>query len=110
MRRIGASRVRDDVPGLRGRCSTARSRRRWCASTSTKPVCDAIKMSMRPISTARFLDVTKAVSDLAKGGPACAKRRRGEHVPSNPDRHPFGHLLEVPPWCRRHWKPSRSLR
>src|SRR6201992_3042646 len=73
MRRVGAIEFATTIaPGLRGVCLTGKIKEsviRTKKGTKT-PVSDAIVVDAPPTGRiARFLDVTRAVSDLAKGGP-----------------------------------------
>ena len=72
MRRIGAVEFATTIaPGLRDVLLTGKIREIVTrAEKSKQPVYDAIVVDSPPTGRiARFLDVTKAVSDLAKGGP-----------------------------------------
>ena len=71
MRRIGAIEFATTIaPGLRDVLLTGKIKESVVRQNGKKPAYDAIVVDSPPTGRiARFLDVTKAVSDLAKGGP-----------------------------------------
>lgn len=71
MRRIGAIEFATTIaPGLRDVLLTGKIKESVVRQDGKKPAYDAIVVDSPPTGRiARFLDVTKAVSDLAKGGP-----------------------------------------
>ncbi|EHB57663.1 hypothetical protein MycrhDRAFT_0098 [Mycolicibacterium rhodesiae JS60] len=71
MRRIGAIEFATTIaPGLRDVLLTGKIKESVVRQEGKKPAYDAIVVDSPPTGRiARFLDVTKAVSDLAKGGP-----------------------------------------
>jgi anion-transporting ArsA/GET3 family ATPase len=71
MRRIGAIEFATTIaPGLRDVLLTGKIKESVVRKDGKKPAYDAIVVDSPPTGRiARFLDVTKAVSDLAKGGP-----------------------------------------
>jgi anion-transporting ArsA/GET3 family ATPase len=71
MRRIGAIEFATTIaPGLRDVLLTGKIKESVVRQDGNKPVYDAVVVDSPPTGRiARFLDVTKAVADLAKGGP-----------------------------------------
>ncbi len=99
MRRIGAVEFATTIaPGLRdvlltGKIKEIVTRNDKSQQRGNATVYDAVVVDSPPTGRiARFLDVTKAVSDLAKGGPgALPGRRRGQAAALRPDDDAPGH-------------------
>lgn len=91
MRRIGAVEFATTIaPGLRDVLLTGKIREIVTrAEKGKQPVYDAVVVDSPPTGRiSRFLDVTKAVSQLAKGGPVHSQAERREGAALRPHRDP----------------------